>query len=166
MSADGTTRAVAQVGLAQASVLVNALGKSKLALSGAALTISGFFGIFGVVSLTPQRGLISVYVMLFGATLCAFAMGAQSEMLAKYCGFIFRPNGQLFFLLIAGNLAWTIGLLGFLAALFTNFVAVTSWYNTEGVDRPPVPEWLSGQSRNRNERGATGMVDMNDDELL
>ena len=144
---------------------VNALGSSKLALSGVSLTVAGFFGIFGVVSLTPQRGIISVYVMLFGLTLCMFALGNNSETLAKYFGFIFRPQGQLAFMLVAGNLAWTCGILGILAALFTNFVAITSWYNSPDGG---VPAWLGGGPRTHPDQrtSATGMVDVDRDELL
>jgi hypothetical protein len=169
------TRSLATGAAAQASVLVEALGSSKLALSGSALVVAGFFGIFGALSLTPQRGIISVYVMIFGAMLCAFALGTKSELLAKYFGFIFQPNGQLYFLLIAGNLAWTIGFLGVLAAAFTNFVAITSWYNTpDGVAATAnMPSWLGGGPRaggaaaaGQPRSSATGMVDTNDDELL
>lgn len=170
MNAD-SARGIVNAAAAQARPVIEALGKSKLALSGAALAVAGFFGIFGALSLTPQRGIISVYVMLFGATLIAFAFGANSELLAKYFGFIFQPNGQLYFMLIAGNLAWTIGILGVLAAAFTNFVAITSWYNTpEGIAATAnLPPWL-GVGQQGGSLGprssATGMVDTNDDELL
>ena len=158
--------AIAGVAASQASDLLKLLSKSKLALSGAALTVAGFFGIFGVVSLTPQRGIISAYVMFFGLTLCGFALGTASETIARYFGFIFRPHGQLAFMLIAGNLAWTIGILGILAAAFTNFVAITSYYNTEGVEAPAIPSFLGGGGRPQVRSSASGMVDTRDDELL
>ena len=92
--------------------------------------------------------------------------GAQSEALAQYCGFMYRPAGQFGFLLLAGNLAWSSGWLGWLAALFTNFVAITSWQEASGVGG--APSWLSrgGGARSASPSHATGMVDVDRDDLL
>ena len=137
---------------------VGLLAKSKLGLSGLALAVAGFFGIFGVIGLQLQQGILSAYVLFFGVTLILFSLGAQSELIAKYFGFIYQPNGQLGFLLIAGNLAWSTGWLGFLAAAFVNFVAVSAWYygaGGPGAGDPSAPR-----------ASASGMVDVNQDELL
>ena len=143
------------------------LAKSKLGLSGLALALAGFFGIFGVVGLQLQQAIISVYVCMFGLTLIVFSLGTQSEVLGRYFGFIYRPHGQLAFLLVAGNLAWSTGLFGFLAAAFTNFVAVSAFYSeTNGAGLPFLSRGGSGDANAaRASANATGMVDR-DDELL
>ena len=103
-------------------------------------------------------------------TLITFAISKGNETLVKYFGFMYRENGQLYFLLVAGNLAWTTGLLGILAAIFTNFVAYVSWQNAvaEGsTSVPRLPPWLGGPSvAARETASATGMVDMKNDDLL
>lgn len=50
-----------------------------------------------------------MYVLLFGTLLTGFAAGMAQETLRKYFGFMFSGDGQLLFLLVMGNLAWTIG---------------------------------------------------------
>lgn len=146
---------------------VVAITKSKLALSGAALALAGFFGIFGVVSLTPQNAIISGYVCFFGFVLIVFALSPNNEVLAKYFGFMFRPNGQLYFLFLAGNLAWTTGWLGVLAAIFTNFVVCASW-SSANQDNPVaayMPSWMKRADPGPT-ASATGMVDIHADEML
>ena len=208
----GSTSALFATASSAASPYVQVIVGSKFALSGVALTLAGFFGIFGVVSLQPQNAIISAYVCFFGLvrcllvaaprlpglpsgscrrvpavvpyltlrlsvpccippqTLVTFAISKGNETLVKYFGFMYRENGQLYFLLVAGNLAWTTGLLGILAAIFTNFVAYVSWQNAvaEGSSSvPQLPPWLGGPSAaTRETASATGMVDMQNDELL
>ena len=209
----GSTSALFATASSAASPYVQVIVGSKFALSGVALTLAGFFGIFGVVSLQPQNAIISAYVCFFGLvrrllcstcpflpclplrvvapvpavephltarlsvpccippqTLVTFAISKGNETLVKYFGFMYRENGQLYFLLVAGNLAWTMGLLGILAAMFTNFVAYVSWQNAvaEGSSSvPQLPPWLGGPSAaTRETASATGMVDMQNDELL
>jgi hypothetical protein len=140
------------------------LAKSKLGLSGLALTLSGFFGIFGVATLQLQQGILSAYVMLFGVLLILFSLGAHTEMLAKYFGFVYRPNGQLVFLLIAGNLAWSSGFLGILAAVLTNSVAITAWY-AASAESGTLP-WGPRGGADQTVVSASGMVDVDRDELL
>ena len=149
---------------AAASDTLSLLSKSKVGLSGLALALAGFFGILNV--LNPPNAILSAYVLLFGVTLILFSLGAQSELLAKYFGFMYRPNGQLAFLLLAGNLAWCSGLPGFLAAAFTNFVAIGAWY--AGAEASgTLPSWLARDGgANANRASATGMVDVDRDELL
>ena len=138
------------------SMTVAALSGSKVATCGTALTLAGFFGTFGAVSLTPQNGIISAYVLFFGLVLLAAAFGHRADLLAKYFGFLTRENGQLWFLLFAGNLAWTTGWMGFLAALFCNFIAIGCFMNAPPDERP---SWAGGGS-------ASGMVDLQADEML
>lgn len=153
-----------------ASPYVQVIVGSKFALSGVALTLAGFFGIFGVISLQPQNAIISAYVCFFGLTLLTFAINKENEVLAKYFGFMYRENGQLYFLLVAGNLAWTTGILGILAAAFTNFVAYISWQNAVAqgsTSLPQLPSWLGGGRSNAQETAsATGMADLQRDDLL
>ena len=139
------------------------LAKSRVGVCGLALTLAGFFGIFGVIGLTPQKGILSGYVFFFGVCLVGFASGVQAELLSKYFGFMFKPNGQLAFLLFAGNLAWSSWPFGFFAAAFTNFVAISSWYTANGDN---LPSWLTGKPPADKHSSATGMVDVGRDELL
>ena len=139
------------------------LAKSKLGLSGLALTLAGFFGVWGVLGLRLQQAILSAYVLLFGLTLIFFSLGWQAENIAKYFGFIYRPHGQLGFLLIAGNLAWSSGWLGVLAALFTNVVAFGAWYTASAEGG--ASSWPMEAPRSRP-GSATGMGDVRDDELL
>ena len=149
-----------------ASDTLSLLAKSKLGLSGLALAFSGFFGIFGVLGLQLQSAIIAAYVFLFGVALILFSLGAHSEKLLLYFGFMYQPNGQLYFLLVAGNLAWSCGFLGFLAALFTNSVAIGAWYTANGTTVEALPAWLTGQPSHSQQGSATGMVDIDRDELL
>jgi hypothetical protein len=151
---------------------VSLFTQSKLALNGLLLAIVGFFGIFGALTLQLQSAIFSVYVFLFGVALIFFAAGWRGETLKAYFGFVYRPGGQLVFLLIAGNLAWSTGILGLLVAIYTNITAIGHWYTIrEHIPHSvalPIPSWLprqpsAGQSRQGN---ATGMVDLQDDELL
>lgn len=119
--------------------------QSKLALNGLALAVAGFFGIFNV--LKPQSAIISIYVAIFGLLLIAFGAGWNNELLVKYFGFIYKPGGQFVFLLLAGNLAWSVGLLGVLAAVFANLTAIAGWLATPDGRRVanvvPLPDWLT-----------------------
>ena len=145
------------------------LTQSKLALNGLLLALVGFFGIFGIATLHLQAAIISAYVLIFGVMLLCFAAGWNNEVLHKYFGFIYRPGGQLIFLLIAGNLAWSTGLLGVLVAVFTNFTAVGHWYTAGSAEAQlPVPSWMAPRSTSQQYDGsnATGMVDVRRDELL
>ena len=124
--------------------------RSKLALNGAALVFVGFFGVLNVFN--PAQAIVSFYLLLFGLMLCAFSLGAGTSWLKTYFGFIFYPDGQLLFLLIAGNLAWSSGLFGVLAAILTNFNALVGWYTH--MERPGtagslsfLPTGLGGGSR-------------------
>ena len=160
--------ALASTVRAAAGDTLSVLAKSRIGLSGLALALAGFLGLFGVLNLQLQQGILSAYVLLAGGTLILFSLGAQSEALAKYFGFMYRPNGQLGALLLAGNLAWSSGWPGALAALFTNFVAISSWYaaNVEGAGSS-LAAWLPHGGANRpSTNSATGMVDVDRDELL
>ena len=111
--------------------------------------------------------MLSAYVLLFGVMLVAFSLGQQTELFAKYFGFLYTPHGQLAFLLIAGNLAWSSGLPGILAALFTNSVAIADHYGKIAQVLP----WLAnrdtdGRGTAGGAGGATGMMDVDRDELL
>ena len=149
-----------------ASDTLSLLAKSKIGLSGLAMALSGFFGIFSVITLRLQDAIIAAYVLLLGVALVLFSLGAQSESLSLYFGFMYRSNGQLAFLLIAGNLAWSCGFLGFLTALFTNSVAIGAWYTANGQTIEGLPTWLTGQPHHGQQGSATGMVDIDRDELL
>ena len=61
-----------------------------------------------------------------------------NETLQAYFGFMYTPRGQLLFLLVAGNLAWSTGVLGIVAAAVTNFNAASAWYTgqIEGAGSP------------------------------
>lgn len=148
--------------------------QSKLALNGLLLTFAGFLGIFGVVTLQLQAAIISVYVTLFGVALMCFAAGWNTQLLQEYFGFMYRPGGQLAFLLMAGNLAWSTGFVGILAAVYTNATALAT-YRSDGA--PPLPEWFEELTRRlgirsssrvdlRTVGSATGMVDVQRGELL
>ena len=148
--------------------------QSRLAINGLALAAVGFFGIFGVATLHLQSAIISVYVLLFGITLVCFGTGWNSATLKLYFGFMYQPGGQLLFLLIAGNLAWSMGLLGMVVAAFTNATALATWYANggaagAGLPNVPValPAWLGGDGGGIvRSTSATGMVDVRRDELL
>ena len=156
--------AIAEAAKSYGGDTLKILAKSKLGVSGLALTLAGFFGMWGVLGLRPQQAVISVYVLLFGLTLIFFSLGWRAELIAKYFGFIYRPEGQLGFLLIAGNLAWSTGWLGVLAALFTNTVAFGAWYTASAEGGMP---WAQPMDAPRSRPGsATGMGDVRDDELL
>jgi len=75
--------------------------------------------------------------------LCAFSMGAGSQMLQQYFGFMYSADGQLLFLAIAGNLAWSTGTLGIITAIFTNIHAATAWYTSryERFGTAGLPQW-------------------------
>ena len=124
--------------------------QSKLAVNGLLLALVGFFGIFGALTLQLQQAIISSYVLLFGLVLICFAAGWRSELLQKYFGFVYRPGGQLALLLIAGNLAWSTGVLGILVAIFINLTAIASWYTTpEGKSLAtvlPLPDWVAAHA--------------------
>ena len=62
------------------------------------------WGLGSALSLQLQEALISVYVVLFGGLMVAFAVGASHEGLRLWFGFLHTPHGQLGFLLVAGNL--------------------------------------------------------------
>ncbi|KAL1508795.1 hypothetical protein AB1Y20_004890 [Prymnesium parvum] len=118
------------------------LTRSKLGLNGAALIIVGFFGALNLLS--PPSAIVSAYALLFGVMLVAFSLGAGSEWMRTYFGFMFYPDGQCVFLLVAGNLAWSSGLLGCLVALLTNANALSSWWTQ--MEQPGAaarPSWLS-----------------------
>ena len=121
--------------------------QSKLALNGLLLAIAGFFGVFGVIGLKLQAAIISVYVMLFGLVLIAFGAGWKSDVLQLYFGFVYRPGGQLIFLLIAGNLAWSVGILGIVAAICVNLTAFQTWLTTTSgqsvAATVPLPDWVT-----------------------
>ena len=157
--------AIASTVRAYAGDTLSLLAKSRIGMSGLALALAGFLGLFSVVTLQLQQGILSAYVLFSGGTLILFSLGAQSEALAKYFGFMYRPNGQLGALFLAGNLAWSSGWVGVLAALFVNFVAISSWYaeNVEGAGSS-LDAWLP-RGANR-QASATGMVDVDRDELL
>ena len=59
------------------------------------------------------------------------------------CAARFTPDGQLLFLLIAGNLAWCTGWVGVLVAIFTNFQAGYAFYSgrREASGQAGVPSW-------------------------
>ena len=159
---------------AAASDAYTLITQSRLAINGLALAAVGFFGIFGVATLHLQSAIISMYVLLFGVTLVCFGTGWNSSTLKLYFGFIYQPGGQLLFLLIAGNLAWSTGLLGMLVAAFTNATALATWYANggaagAGLPNLPValPTWLGrGRGGSGSGASATGMVDVRRDELL
>ena len=148
------------------------LTQSKLALNGLLLALVGFFGIFGALTLHLLSAIISVYVALFGVILICFAAGWNGDVLRKYFGFMYRPGGQLVFLLMAANLAWSTGLLGVLVAIFTNFTAIAhySYLRQGGGDGTGLPDWMAPRSTNASayEQGssAVGMVDVRRGELL
>ena len=108
-----------------------------------------------------QPAIISCYVTLFGVLLCAFSLGAKEEVLRRWFGFLYTPQGQVLFLLIAGNLAWCIGTLGIIAALATNAHAALSWYTTHteqsgaarGAAVAPRRAWR-GRGEQRGGRGS------------
>ena len=145
---EGVQAEASRVGIAQAQATgretVAALSQSKLALNGVALTLVGFFGVWGAFTLRLQPAIISGYLLLFGLMLLGFSMGMGNETLRKYFGFMYEPGGQLAFLLIAGNLAWTTGVLGVAAAAFANFTAYTSWQasGAEVFGAAAAPAWL------------------------
>ena len=113
---------------AAGSETVTMFARSKLALNGLLLLVAGFFGIWGALTLKLQSAIISAYVMLFGVMLIGFSAGMGGETLPLYFGFMYNgPKGQLAFLLVAGNLAWSTGVLGIVAAAFANFTAFAAW---------------------------------------
>ncbi len=122
--------------------------RSKLALNGLLLLAAGFFGVWGVLQLQLQAAIISSYVLFFGGMLIFFSVGMGNEATSRYFGFMYHPSGQLLFLVVAGNLAWTTGLLGIAAALFTNFHAANTWYLNQGHEvagsAGAAPAWIRG----------------------
>ena len=148
--------------------------QSKLALNGLFLATAGFFGIFGAVSLQLQQAIISVYVCIFGVILICFGAGWNTEWLQVYFGFAYQPGGHVILLLVAGNLAWSAGFLGVLAAVCVNLTAAQAFLATpEGAvvgKHVPLPDWMkTGPSPGR--RGPSTQSMMTDfgvrrDELL
>jgi len=122
---------------------VDKFKRSSLFLNGFALVVAGFLGIWSAFQLNVQGSIISAYVMLFGILLSLFATGMGKETLPEYFGFMYTPDGQLIFLLIAGNLAWCIGWVGVLVAIFTNFQAGYAFYSgrREAAGDAGVPNW-------------------------
>jgi hypothetical protein len=77
---------------------------AQLALNGAALVITGFFGMWSALSLRLQDAIISCYVLLFGLMLVAFSFSKENAFLVRYFNFIYLPRGQLFFLVGTAHL--------------------------------------------------------------
>jgi len=174
-SAPNFEAAVTHEVVSRAHVAVDSLMQSKIAVNGLALAIAGFLGVFGALTLQLQKAIISVYVLVFGGLLIAFGIGAQSEVLLKYFGFMYTPNGHLVCLLLFGNLAWSIGLAGIAAAVFANLTAVASYLavHPEAPGAAYLPEWLKQLVGARTSStgpfaamSATGMSDVQRDELL
>ena len=128
--------------------------RSTMFANGALLIAAGFFGLFNVLTLHLPATILSAYVILFGLLMCGFATGLGQDRIRKFFGFLHsgacarrrrpprtRPDhtlttfshsaavghGQLVFLLVAGNLSWTAGTLGIVAAVATNAHGVYAW---------------------------------------
>lgn len=118
------------------SDMMRQLRESSLTLNGALLIISGFLGFFSALQLDLQRCILSVYVLFFGLLICAFSTGWNQLTLQRYFGFAYTPKGQLAFVLLAGNLAWCTGWVGWLVAAYTNVNAFQAWQRAVGGGAP------------------------------
>ena len=115
---------------------ISIFASSRLICNAALLVTAGFFGVWSAVSLELQTALISCYVTLLGLVLGVFSLGARQEWLKRWFGFMLTSHGQLLFLIVAGNLAWTIaGTLGIVTAVVTNVHAASVWF-TARDERP------------------------------
>mmetsp|Transcript_186 Transcript_186/g.638 ORF Transcript_186/g.638 Transcript_186/m.638 type:complete len:168 (+) Transcript_186:79-582(+) len=101
--------------------------RSTMFANGALLIAAGFFGLFNVLTLHLPATILSAYVILFGLLMCGFATGLGQDRIRKFFGFLHSGHGQLVFLLVAGNLSWTAGTLGIVAAVATNAHGVYAW---------------------------------------
>ena len=116
------------------------------------------WGLGSALSLQLQEALISVYVVLFGGLMVAFAVGASHEGLRLWFGFLHTPHGQLGFLLVAGNLTWGLGTLGAVAAALTNLHAGYSWLSARdespSAREAPAREVIGGRLRSETRDAA------------
>ncbi len=146
----------------RASETFTLITQSKLALNGLFLTVAGFFGIFGAVTLQVQQAIISVYVCIFGLILICFGLGWNTEWLQEYFGFAYRPGGHVILLLVAGNLAWSTGFLGILAAVCVNLTAAQAFLATPQGQvigkHVPLPDWMTAAPGTGKRGPSTGSV--------
>jgi len=119
-----------------AGSLYERVKRSSLFGNGILLLAAGFFGLFSGLTLDLQDMVIAMYVLLFGVILCAFATGMSQDTIQKYFGFMYTSDGQLLFLLVAGNLAWTLGVVGIIAAVATNVHGFYAWKSGRGGELP------------------------------
>ena len=136
METDGFARAVAAHTAKQTAYhALGAIERSRLFGSGAALLLAGFIGLWNMLVFKLVDAVTSAYVMLFGAMLVAFSSNIGQASLKRYFGFLYSEHGQVVFLVVAGNLAWSIGWVGVLAAALCNFTAIVAL--REGRHEPP-----------------------------
>jgi hypothetical protein len=120
-----------------AGSLYERVKRSSLFGNGLLLMLVGFLGLFSGLTLQLQDVVISTYVLLFGLIMCAFATGLGQGAIRMYFGFMFSSSGQLMFLIVAGNLAWSICWpLGIVAAIASNVHGFYAWRSGVGGETP------------------------------
>jgi len=120
-----------------AGSLYERVKRSSLFGNGLLLMLVGFLGLFSGLTLQLQDFVISTYVLLFGLIMCAFAMGLGQGTIRTYFGFMYTSYGQLMFLIMAGNLAWSICWpLGIVAAAASNVHGFYAWKSGLGGETP------------------------------
>jgi hypothetical protein len=120
-----------------AGSLYERVKRSSLFGNGLLLMLVGFLGLFSGLTLQVQDFVISTYVLLFGSIMCAFATGLGQGAIKTYFGFMYTSYGQLMFLVVAGNLAWSISRpLGIAAAIASNVHGFYAWKSGLGGETP------------------------------
>lgn len=132
-----------------AGSLYERVKRSSLFANGLLLMFVGFLGLFSGLTLQLQDVVISTYVLLFGLIMCAFATGLGQGTIRTYFGFMYTSSGQLMFLIVAGNLAWSISWpLGIVAAVVSNIHGFYAWRSGLGGETPGLASlrrWRQGQ---------------------
>eukprot|EP00967_Tisochrysis_lutea_P144174 scaffold268831_cov31-Tisochrysis_lutea.AAC.2 len=119
--------------------------RSSLFGNGLLLMLAGFLGLFSGLTLQLQDVVISIYVLIFGLIMCTFAMGLGQSTLKRYFGFMYTSNGQLLFLIVAGNLAWSICWpFGVLIAIASNAHGFYAWRSGQGGELPGLASLADG----------------------